>query len=172
MAEADEDSDAAPSPDMADAPLEPADGPVASEVSAPPEVTVESEIEPPDSANASAPDLAQLVARANREAVEATNALIPKPKPTLITPNASEESQLMERVQEQTRPARIETAPPSSSAQSPPLDLQGVLSAERARLHEQREALEAQFKADVQAIDDRLVHVESLLSGEQGALAS
>lgn len=105
------------------------------------------------------------VAASNREAANSSHPLIPRP-PT-ISPSAPEEPPVMERVQEQTRPARVETAaPPSQSG------LAGALAAERARLRDQRELIEARFRAEVQAIDERLVHVESLLGDERTALAS
>ena len=77
----------------------------------------------------------------------------------------------MERVQEQTRPVQLEaTVTPAASA--PPSDLLGALSAERSRLLDQRELLEVRFRAETEAIDGRLVHVESLLGDQRESLAS
>ena len=52
--------------------------------------------------------------------------------------------------------------PPSTATSE--VSLHGVLEAERARLLEQRNNLERRFRTDVESIDDRLAHVESLLS--------
>lgn len=52
------------------------------------------------------------------------------------------------------------------------VSLHGVLAAERARLLEQRSSIERQFRADVESIDDRLAHVESLLGDQPDARAS
>jgi hypothetical protein len=76
----------------------------------------------------------------------------------------------MERVQEQTRPVRLEAT--ASAAAAPPSDLLGALSAERARLLDQRELLEARFRAETEAIDERLAHVQSLLGDQQDSIAS
>ena len=59
--------------------------------------------------------------------------------------------------------------PPSASSD---VSFHGVLEAERARLLEQRSALERHFRTDVEAIDARLLHVESLLSDSSQSLAS
>lgn len=64
--------------------------------------------------------------------------------------------------------ATLAPAPPPSADVS----LHGLLRAERARLLEQRSGLERQFRADVEAIDVRLAHVESLLDDGAEALAS
>ncbi|MBT5773255.1 MAG: hypothetical protein HOH95_02650 [Dehalococcoidia bacterium] len=61
-------------------------------------------------------------------------------------------------------------APPSSASSE--VSLHGVLEAERARLLEQRNDLERRFRTDVESIDDRLAHVESLLGEEPRSLAS
>jgi hypothetical protein len=50
--------------------------------------------------------------------------------------------------------------------------LNGVLEAERARLLEQRTELDRRFRADVDALDQRLAHVESLLGDGPAARAS
>ncbi len=76
----------------------------------------------------------------------------------------------MERVDTQARPVPLSDASPNSGP--PPSDLQGVLGAERSRLLDQRAAIEARFRADVEAIDDRLSHVESLLGDGRQSLAS
>jgi len=55
---------------------------------------------------------------------------------------------------------------PSLASTPSDVSLHGVLEAERARLLEQRTELDRRFRADVDAIDQRLAHVESLL-GEQ-----
>lgn len=107
------------------------------------------------------PDLTMVVAGANHEAAESANSLIPRPKMTSV--NTAEEPPLMERVQEQTRPTRVEATAPAAP---PPADLLGALSAERARLLDQRELLEARFRSETGALDERLLHVESLL-GDQ-----
>ena len=135
-------------------------------------------------------DIAADVARANQEAVEsAANRLITKPT-TTSDEDAAEERQPMERVQEQPQPTRLE-APPASAvaaasaaspppadlaaapaASPPPADLAAVLAAEQTRLHEERAAIETRFRADLDAIDQRLVHVESLLGKGPDSLAS
>ena len=76
----------------------------------------------------------------------------------------------MERVQEQTRPVRLEA--PAASTAAAPSDLLGALNAERSRLLDQRELLEARFRAETEAIDERLGHVESLLGHHAEAAAS
>jgi hypothetical protein len=122
----------------------------------------------PESEYASAAKISTLIARANHEAAESASSLIPKPKATRV--NESEEPPVMERVQEQTRPVRIEAS--ASAVAPPPSDLLGALSAERARLLDQRELLEARFRAETEAIDQRLTHVESLLGDQQESIAS
>jgi hypothetical protein len=144
------------------------------------ELDVESRGAPPsDDAPERFTGLDAVVAGANHDAANSSNPHIPRP--TASQMNAVEEPPLMERVQEQTRPTPLEVpsaapavspAPPPAVAAAPASDLAGVLAAERARLLDQRELLEARFRIDVEAIDERLLHVESLLSDERTALAS
>jgi hypothetical protein len=61
---------------------------------------------------------------------------------------------------------------PSGATPSAEVGLHGVLEAERARLLEQRTELDRRFRADVDAIDQRLAHVESLLGDGPAARAS
>ena len=131
----------------------------------------EAAVDDPKPVGSSAADLAAIVAASNHEAAESTSSLISRPvsitATTEPTGNAPEEPPVMERVEEQTRPVRLE--PPAVTA---PTDLLGALSAERARLLEQRELLEARFRSDTEAIDERLSHVESLLGDQQDAAAA
>lgn len=60
----------------------------------------------------------------------------------------------------------------SATTPSAEVGLNGVLEAERARLLEQRTELDRRFRADVDAIDQRLAHVESLLGDGLDARAS
>ncbi len=113
------------------------------------------------------PDLSIVIAGANHEAANSSNPLIPRPETTSVS--TPEEPPLMERVQEQTRPARAEAA---TSVAAPPSDLLGALAAERSRLLDQRELLEARFRAETSAIDERLLHVESLLGDQSESIAS
>lgn len=110
-------------------------------------------------------DIATVVARSNREALEAATAR--SITPTTTSDEAVEERELMQRVEDQSPPAIV-----VSSSSSPPGDLTGLLAAEQARLLEQRAVIEAQFRADLDAIDERLVHVESLLGDDRQSLAS
>jgi hypothetical protein len=114
-------------------------------------------------------DLKQLIADTNHEAASSTSSLIPRPT-TRMNADEAEETEPMERVDTQARPVPLNDASPGSGP--PPTDLQGVLGAERSRLLDQRAAIEARFRADVEAIDDRLVHVESLLGDGRQSLAS
>jgi hypothetical protein len=153
---------------------------VAAPAAEPEPTTIEASAPVPDVAPATEerPDrftgLDALVAGANHDAASSSNSQIPRP--TASQPTAAEEPPLMERVQEQTRPTRLETPSPAPSPApapaAPASDLASVLAAERARLLDQRELLEARFRNDVEAIDERLLHVESLLSDERVALAS
>jgi len=52
------------------------------------------------------------------------------------------------------------------------MDFIGALSVEQGRLRQQREDLEARFHADIAVIDERLLHVESLIGNERAAAAS
>jgi hypothetical protein len=132
--------------------------------------------EPPsagDEARRSLQELASKVGQQNQEAAEAVHPLIPKP--TTVSAEPLEEHALMERVEEQIRPPATEAAQPTPAAQpaaSGGNELVAALAAERDRLLDQRRALEARFRADVEAIDDRLVHVESLLGSQGVAIAS
>lgn len=123
---------------------------------------------------AAAFDLTKRVADANHEAAAASNSLMPRPAApitkTATSTTTPEETPLMERVEEQTRPVRLEAT--ATTAAPPPSDLLGALSAERARLLDQRELLEVRFRAETEAIDERLVHVESLLGDQRESLAS
>jgi hypothetical protein len=76
---------------------------------------------------------------------------------------------VMERVAEHTRP-RTQLEP--SAGPEPVIDLTVALAAERARLLEQRVALEHRFHADIASIDERLSHVRSLLGENAHAMAS
>lgn len=62
--------------------------------------------------------------------------------------------------------------PPPTPAPAAPTDFIGALSAEQERLQRQREELEARFHADIAVIDERLLHVESLIGNERTAAAS
>lgn len=132
------------------------------------EVTAELQAEPIPEQRSDA-DLKQLIADTNHEAANSTSSLIPRPT-TRMNADEAEETEPMERVESQVRPVPLNDASPTSGP--PPTDLQGVLGAERSRLLDQRAAIEARFRADVEAIDDRLVHVESLLGDGRQALAS
>jgi hypothetical protein len=85
------------------------------------------------------------------------------------THSRAEESDVMERVAEHTRP-RTQLEP--SAGPEPVIDLTAALAAERARLLEQRVALEHRFHADIASIDERLSHVRSLLGENAHAMAS
>ena len=69
-------------------------------------------------------------------------------------------------------PAPELSTPAPAASPGSDLSLHGVLDAERARLLEQRAELERRFRTDVESIDARLVHVESLLGEQPGSLAS
>jgi hypothetical protein len=114
-------------------------------------------------------DLKQLIADTNHEAANSTSSFIPR-LTTRMSADTAEETEPMERVDSQVRPVPLNDASPNPGP--PPVDLQGVLGAERSRLLDQRAAIEVCFRADTEAIVDRLVHVESLLGDGRGSLAS
>ena len=136
------------------------------------EAPVEPPAEPPAEPIAeerSDADLKQLIADTNHEAANSTSSFIPR-LTTRMSADTAEEIEPMECVDSQVRPVPLNDASPNLGP--PPVDLQGVLGAERSRLLDQRAAIEVRFRADTEAIVDRLVHVESLLGDGRGSLAS
>lgn len=107
---------------------------------------------------------------------------IDQPEPVQIAPAAGQDIQKEEPpMPAEPRPldqiAALPSLAPSAHSLHQPapvgdISLEGVLAAERARLLEQRAEIERRFHADVQAIDARLVHVESLLGEKPERLAS